>query len=199
MLVYFIHPGHAADADGLCVGQSDRTLSERGTREVHDLLANWTGPTPARLATSDSHIAAETAALAQARWDRAAEVDARLRDLDFGEWEGKRWSDIEHDDKGAVDRWMTSWVTVAPPGGETFTELAIRAGTWWDDTVRTLTPGDILAVVAHAGSTRALLCQLLAIPLERAFMFRLDPGRVTGVALTDAGGELLFANAPSPA
>ena len=44
-------------------------------------------------------------------------------ELDFGEWEGKRWDDIPRGDLG---RWAADPMGFRPPGGESGAELVAR-------------------------------------------------------------------------
>lgn len=50
-------------------------------------------------------------------------VDDRLRELDFGEWEGLRWDAIP---RASLDAWAADVAGFAPPGGESFDRLVGR-------------------------------------------------------------------------
>jgi alpha-ribazole phosphatase len=89
-------------------------------------------------------------------------VDDRLHELDFGDWEGQPWSAIPRPD---LDRWAADPMTFAPPGGESGAALIAR--------IRSFQPGlrQDCVVVSHGGPLkvlRALLCgetvDLLAPP-----------------------------------
>lgn len=51
-------------------------------------------------------------------------VDARLAEMDFGRWDGRRWEDIPAEEIGA---WADELLDHAPGGGETLRALARRA------------------------------------------------------------------------
>jgi alpha-ribazole phosphatase len=78
--------------------------------------------------------------------------DARLAELSFGEWEGKRWSELETTDGARFTSWMRAYDTVAPPGGETADALLARVRSFLLDVEQSA--GTVLAV-AHAGTIRA--------------------------------------------
>ena len=80
------------------------------------------------------------------------EVDDRLRELHFGDWEGQLWADIENNDPETFHRWMETWKNDAPPGGETLLELEDRVRQWCSE----LDPCQSPLVVTHAGTIRAL-------------------------------------------
>jgi alpha-ribazole phosphatase len=76
-------------------------------------------------------------------------VDERLRELDFGVWEGRRWTEFRGPDSEAwaLDPWR-----LRPPGGESGEEFLIRVaavrGEWLER------PLPRLAIVTHAGVVR---------------------------------------------
>jgi len=49
--------------------------------------------------------------------------DARLREMDFGCWEGKTWDTIG---KSAIDTWVAGFATHAPGGGESLAHMLHR-------------------------------------------------------------------------
>lgn len=92
--------------------------------------------------------------------DRQARVDARLMEIDFGAWEGQRWSDIN---RQLLDQWAADVLHFAPPGGESAARLQARVV----DCVHSLCaePGKRLALVTHAGAIRAALGYWLQLPI----------------------------------
>ena len=90
--------------------------------------------------------------------------DPRLHELHFGTWENRPWAELPPTE---LDPWMANFVTAAPPGGESFLDLAARAGAWRTAVARHA-PAVIIAVT-HAGLIRALRCQHAAVPLANAF------------------------------
>lgn len=57
------------------------------------------------------------------RPDLTATPDARLREMDFGAWEGQRWNDIAKSD---IDAWTAAFATHAPGGGERLSAMLAR-------------------------------------------------------------------------
>ena len=128
--------------------------------------------------------------------DADASEDARLVELDFGDWEGSTWADVHRDHGALLAAWGEDWVGGAPPNGETFGAQAARAGAWLDEATGAAGDGvtDAFAV-AHGGTIRALLSLTLGHPLQRAMRFAIDPASVTCVERTEKpngeGGWLL--------
>jgi alpha-ribazole phosphatase len=192
MKLYLVRHGEAEGSEGRAMGQLDLPLSDLGTRNMEALAASWQGSSPVRLYASDLRRAADSARILAGRFGTKPFIDARLREVSFGDWEGRDWDEIYENDRQRYDAWSERWWDLAPPGGESFADLARRALAWFQD----LGEGPDTIVVAHGGSIRALLVELLAIPRERAFDLQLSPARVSAVDLKDAGCELLFLDQP---
>ena len=86
-------------------------------------------------------------------------VDARLAEMDFGDWEGRAWDDIP---RGELDAWAADVAGYAPPGGETPRALQRRAL----DFVAGLEVPEAV-VVTHAGVMRTLVAHVRGLPPER--------------------------------
>jgi alpha-ribazole phosphatase len=108
--------------DGLCYGRMD-------LRPAPDFAASAaqiaeTLPLVRRIITSPLQRCAMLAnAIATAR-DLPLVTDARLREMDFGTWEGQHWSDLPRDE---LDAWAADLLHARPHGGESVAGLRDRA------------------------------------------------------------------------
>jgi broad specificity phosphatase PhoE len=81
----------------------------------------------------------------------AYRLDARLKELTFGSWEGFTWSEMQaRDAAGCAAREADKW-GYCPPGGESYAMLSDRIAGWLADL-----NGPTLAVT-HGGVARVLL------------------------------------------
>jgi len=148
-LIVFRHA--PAAREGICYGRADTPVAlqheESGTR-IFAALADtevdhlWSSPTsrclgPARV----------IAGLLGTRLRVAPEI----REMDFGSWEGRSWSEIENTDSTAFREWGMDWINRPPPGGESATDLELRTRAW----LLGLAPG-LHVAVAHGGTVRAM-------------------------------------------
>jgi probable phosphoglycerate mutase len=117
-------------------------------------LALWASPTGRALQTLA--IAAEHLRL---DW-HAARTDARLSEMDMGEWGGRFYAEIARAHGGFVDR-RTALFSARPPGGEWFDDIALRLRAWIEETADE--PGDRL-IVMHGISSRVLRGLLSGAP-----------------------------------
>lgn len=141
------HTRLVKDVAGLCYGRAEVALADTFVEEARRLQAAlpWT---PREVWTSP---AARCRLLAEVLAAGApVRVDGRLQELDFGEWEGRRWETFrgQQSEAWALDPW-----TGRPPGGESGLEMwtrvtAVRAE------VAALPAEARVLVVTHAGVIR---------------------------------------------
>jgi len=192
--IYLVRHGITEGADGLAVGQVDLPLAAAGAAALGELAATWEAPPPDRLVASDLERALASARVLNERWGLAIETEPRLREMDFGAWDGVSWQEICGRDEARLRTWTKVWWHTGPPGGESLDQLAVRARRWLDEVLRTSIDATVV-VVAHGGSIRTLLASVLGLPLERVFHLRLDHGRVSVIETTHRGLEVGFVNA----
>jgi broad specificity phosphatase PhoE len=103
---------------------------------------------------------------------RDYEVDARLIEIAYGEWEGLTLPEIETQNASVLSaRERDKW-DFAPPGGESYRELADRIANWYSS----LTADTVVA--AHGGGVRALMAILNIVPEEQATRAQIEQGVV---------------------
>ncbi|RMF14074.1 MAG: histidine phosphatase family protein [Candidatus Dadabacteria bacterium] len=170
-------------------GRSDPALAEQGRIEAA-ALAEWLGQrglAPVPVWTSPLIRCHETARILcdQLGWS-APQIDPRLQEIDYGQWEGRTRDDIEREQPDAFADWDADPTRRPPPGGEPVADVLARVRAVIDDARRI----DRLMLVAHRTVSRVLLADLLGVPLG-AYRRRLDhrPAGLTIVDLDDATGE----------
>ena len=85
-----------------------------------------------------------------------------LRELDFGDWEGKSPEQVNRDHAVDYLHWLADAGWNAPTGGERGIDVARRALGMLDEIQREHLAGDVL-VVSHKATIRILLCALLGL------------------------------------
>ena len=100
------------------------------------------------------------------------EIDARLIEIAYGEWEGLTLQEIEIRNASVLSaRERDKW-DFAPPGGESYRELADRVGSWYSS----ITADTVVA--AHGGGVRALLAISNIVSEEEATHVQIAQGVV---------------------
>jgi len=90
--------------------------------------------------------------------------DERLIEIDFGDWEGLAWNDIN---KVKLNNWMEDFVKISPPNGESFHEMYIRVS-GFIKMLRNKKFNKVL-IVTHSGVIRCFLAYFLKFPLKNSF------------------------------
>jgi alpha-ribazole phosphatase len=188
MDIYLIRHTQTATDPGMCYGQSDIALAKSFPDEManlHDKLPEFDDDCKVF-----SSPLTRCLQLAETFSDTVT-TDARLQELNFGDWEGKRFDDIEAD---VLQHWTNNFVTAAPPKGENFEDLYQRAGSFWQDLLaieasaprlRPIGEAEQVLVITHAGVIRALLARALNLPLANSFQLRIDSGSVHKLRRSD--------------
>lgn len=155
---------------GRCYGRLDVGLSTRGREQVRRTRRFLSEVTFTTVYSSPRRRALESAGLLAADHSRVT-VDNRLREIDFGAFEGLTYEDIARRFPEKYEEWMNHPTDVVFPGGETFGAMAARVGDAFDDLRRTHA-GQAILTVSHGGVNRIVLAAALGLDASR--VFRLD-------------------------
>lgn len=186
MQLYLIRHPQPVINPGVCYGRSDLDIAP----DFCSSEQNWL----THLHSLQADIVISSPAL---RCRRLAEAlasnwisDERLLELNFGDWEMQAWDSIPI---AAMRFWSDDYVNRAPPGGESFQQLASRVEHWLNELCRNHNQQRVL-VITHAGVIRALLAQILQLPLADSFKFSIDYGSCSALHYTDHGWHISFIN-----
>ncbi len=92
--------------------------------------------------------------------DLPLRVDARLAEIDFGDWEGLNAAEIMCRDAEALAAFWRDPMSYPPPGGEPMTDFAARVEAVWRAILDATGPDDAPPlVVTHGGVIRWLLAR----------------------------------------
>ena len=161
MEVYLIRHTNPQTDKGVCYGQSDIPLSPTFTIEAKKLLTHL----PHSFDIVYSSPMSRCYTLSQLISPQQEVIqDERLLEMNFGDWEMKKWSDI---DKIDLNKWMSDFVNVSAPNGECFIELNLRVNEFINELINQ--PYQKVAVITHAGVIRCFIARILEIPLRNAF------------------------------
>lgn len=161
MRLYLVRHPRPRVAPGVCYGRLDLELAEpasaaaaRISSQLPPGLPLWSSP------------ARRCRELAEALHP-APRTDARLWEMDFGQWEGRSWDEIG---PAALDDWAADPAGFVPPGGESGLQVQARALAFVDELQAAGLAAAIL--VTHAGIMRALLAYQQQLPGHRWLALR---------------------------
>lgn len=121
-------------------------------------------------------------------------IDARWREIDYGDWDGLSTAKIWQDSPELMEKMWQNPMEFCAPEGEAVTDFSVRIEQAWSDLLMQH-QGKRILLVCHGGVMRLLLKQLLllapeamnrfAIPYAAVSRFRIDHSTSQeGLALT---------------
>jgi broad specificity phosphatase PhoE len=183
-VLYYVRHGETdLNRQGRLQGRRDIPLNAHGRRQaaecgvlLRDLFArDHRQARDLKYVSSPLKRARETMEILRATVGLQAhdyEIDARLIEIAYGEWEGLTLQEIEMRDASVLSaRERDKW-DFAPPGGESYRELANRIDSWY----KSLTADTVVA--AHGGGVRALMAILNIVSEEQATHAQIAQGIV---------------------
>jgi broad specificity phosphatase PhoE len=136
-VIYLVRHGQTEwNVERRMQGRRESPLTPHGERQaaaMGKLLAGLVAGDPPgtwRLVSSPLGRACQTAAFVAASLGLAVEIDERLAEIAFGDWEGRLREEVapQHPELFATPEWLFS-----PPGGETYEDVRTRVVGFLED------------------------------------------------------------------
>jgi broad specificity phosphatase PhoE/ribonuclease HI len=159
---------------------TDLPLAPQGVSQAEALAAEVMARGGADvLVTSPVRRARETAQIVGAVLGLEPELDAGFVEAEFGEWDGYTFAEVRSRWPKELDAWLAS-TDVAPPGGESFSEVRDRV----DIARRELLErhaGKRILVVSHVTPIKTMVGLAIDAPLASLFRMHMAPCSLTTV------------------
>jgi len=207
--IYLIRHGETEGAETKRYkGHIDVPLSANGIKQMEQ-LAEYLNRSY-KSCTADSGFLNEVYCSDLSRAVKSAEIIAgphglkpiimpELRERNFGLWEGMSFDEIREKWPDTFNAWAANPLEFRPMGGESTVEVKDRALRAFEKILnqsRDNPPSppfrkggmggfDNIAIIAHGGINRVILCELLGIPLENIFRVEQDYGCLNIVEMWD--------------
>lgn len=184
-VVLMRHAEPSARARGWCYGKLDVGLGDSGRAQAATAASAFSRGDLSVVVSSPRIRAKQTAQVLATAVDAPLHEDDRLAEIDFGEFEGRTYEEIEASHPEAYAAWMHSPTTMRFPGGESFAEMKVRVL----EAVRALRsarPGETIGVVSHGGVGRIIIADALRMPDEAIFALEQS---YAGVSVLDWWGN----------
>lgn len=156
-------------------GRLDLLLTATGRRQAKAtakrIASVWR---PAAIYTSPMSRCVATGAAIGVLFGLEVQPDARLNDIDYGEWQGLTPEDARSRWPTDVETWYGAPHLASIPGGETLQAVlarvacALREMLWRH-------PTDAVVLVGHDSVNRVILLHALDLPLSRYWHLKQDP------------------------
>lgn len=208
---------HGACLDGdIYRGSTDSLLSELGWQQMESAFDALDSVPYQTLFSSPLQRCLLPAQRLSQRLALPLIEDSRLREIDFGDWDGQLYATVwQHSQQQVLDFWNDPEAS-PPPGGEPLQGLKSRLHEFVGQQLwRMLQPQPQSAInltksatdryvlcLCHGGVIRTLLAQLLGMPFAAAQKTSVDYGSLTrielyrdaGSVISDYQSQLIFSN-----
>lgn len=174
--IYLVRHGEVAGSEVFRYnGQSDVPLTPRGVEQYRSLAARLQDKPVAACYASDLSRCTLGAEILCGSLGIKPVPKRELRELSFGEWEGKTWSELA---ERYPDQWkarLDDYVNYRAPGGENLLDLAGRVIPAIKEIIARH-PDEEILVVSHGGVNRVVLLDALGAPFTSMFRMEQDFG-----------------------
>ncbi|MBC8507673.1 MAG: alpha-ribazole phosphatase [Anaerolineales bacterium] len=174
-------------------GHSDVPLTNIGQQQAASIARRLADEEIHAIYTSDLSRAWDTAMAISEFHEIDLQSELRLREGNFGQWEGMTYAEIEQSDPEAVKAWHEDLLNFSPPGGETPLQLSRRVTSFYDE-IQTKHSDQTLLLVAHGGSLQILICLLLDIPIGKFWQFNLEHCSLSKISIYPEGAIINVLN-----
>ncbi|HET6645283.1 MAG TPA: histidine phosphatase family protein [Fimbriimonadales bacterium] len=171
-------------------GHTDIELDETGVAQAESLAHSLCQIDIDAIYSSDMKRALRTAQTFSDRVGAEVLVDKRLRERNYGSWEGMTFEEIHKQDEEAYRRFRQDPVLYRSGGGETGLEVFARVGAFLAELLRDR-PAGSLAIFTHGGTGSAVIAALLHGSPRTAAALRLANCGITEITIEENGRRRL--------
>lgn len=169
-------------------GNSDTHLSPEGFHQAITLAEHAPFQDIDAIYSSDLTRAVSTAGILAERFNLTVKQMPELREVNYGDWEGRFISDLVKESPKAFGKFFTAPERCHPPNGETFLEAQARLMIGIREIIANHDNQNII-VVSHGAAIRLILGAALDMPLHKMWaigqfnmavnILRVDDGEFT--------------------
>jgi len=176
MIIYVIRHTPVDVPSGTCYGFSDVSLSDDWRDHAARMKRNipLEAITPVNVYTSPL---SRCSLLSRELTDTPREDD-RLKEMNYGSWEGRLWCDIG---RVKIDAWLADLEHYVTPNGESLGNVHQRGVSFMNELQEE--SHDTAFVVTHGGMVRCLVAQIIGLELAYAARLSIDYASVTRIKL----------------
>ncbi|NIF06826.1 alpha-ribazole phosphatase family protein [Chryseobacterium sp. Tr-659] len=166
MEIHLIRHTAVENPENLCYGFAEMPLRKEYHEDFNDLNFDtdfdWVISSPSHRCT-----------LLADHFKLNYQTDERLREMNFGSWELKKWTEIPEEE---INPWYNDFINIRATNGENLLEMQSRILAFWNELIQKEHLHTIL-IITHAGAIRLILQTVLQFPLENMFKIQIDYGK----------------------
>lgn len=173
------------------IGVTDLPLSKNGFKNAHLLAQAFKDKPVKKVFSSQMLRAKQTASILAQQFNCPVVVQPLLNEINFGEWEGLTFNEIEAKYYQLSKVWLTNPFSIQIPGGESWASFTGRVKSGWEKVKKASLNETV--VVTHAGCIKLILALELGLGLEKGWQIKQDKGAVNILSLSQDGKNKVLA------
>ncbi len=183
-IVLMRHGRSTANASGVLAGRTEGVgLDDTGRRQAQEVIQRVADITFDRLVCSPLQRCQETIApLAQAT-GLPVEIDDRFAEVDYGDWSGRKLSDLAKEPLWRVVQTHPSGAVF--PGGEGLADAAARAHAGIRSVLAAAGDNDVVLICTHGDILASILADALGMHFDSYQRLVLAPASLSVIRYTD--------------
>lgn len=166
MEIYLIRHIEPSIEKGICYGQLDVAIPENYYEQHQQIINDLPNDFDAVFSSPLSRCK-----LFAEQFSDSVIYDKRLMEVNFGDWEGKKWVDINQIE---LNTWMENYINVSPPNGESLTNLLNRFKEFTNE-LKTKKINKAL-IITHAGIIRCAMNVFNDLAIDKIMMEKVGYG-----------------------
>jgi alpha-ribazole phosphatase len=178
------------DLTGKLAGSMDVDLNSKGIEQVQSLRPVLAKERFEKIFCSPMRRCRQTARLLD--FDASVTYAEDIREIDFGLWEGKDFSEIEKNNPEKVRHWIENPERFCFPEGECRADFILRVERF--KIMLQGLPDDKVLVISHGGVIRHLICSYLGLSFEKYLLFNIHEAQFATLDCFVEGGVLTRLN-----
>lgn len=160
MNIYIVRHGQThSNEKGEYYGRLDVPLNQEGIEQMQKLQASLRDIVFDSVYSSKTKRTLESLKISGKHMYNKVQMDERLLELNFGDFEGKTYQEICTLFPEYMDEWNKDWKNFCPPNGESFTAFYKRVTSFFKDLLET--KADQVFIMTHSGVIKAIYCYVL--------------------------------------
>jgi broad specificity phosphatase PhoE len=185
VIVFVRHGQTEVNREGRFQGRLDPPLTELGAEQARLVAAGLAGCGAELVLTSPLQRASATAGAIAEAAGAPVEVDDRLVEIDYGEWDGQPLGSVS---RAQWARWRDE-ADFTPPGGESLLAVGERVASFCSDRLHA---DSIVVAVSHVSPIKAAVAWALGCDTDATWRMHLDVASVTRIDRRGDGPPLLL-------
>ena len=166
-------------------GQIDDPLSAKGWAQMHAAVGDYAAWQ--QIVSSPLLRCAEFAQQLAQKHNIPLLFEPRLKEVGFGDWEGKTSAEITASDPSLVFNFKRDPIAFRLANAEPIADFYQRVSVVWDELVLQFA-GQHVLIVAHAGVIRMLLVHVLGMSPKHAYRIEVASAAISRFSITQRDG-----------